>query len=1068
MAKLNILFLAGLLNAITMGAVYSSNGDGTQSSKVDVPADNIQLFTVSGQVTDASTGEPLVGVTVIIKGTTTGVITDLRGNYSINISQREAVLLFSFVGYASTEVMVNEGKVLNVALEVEALGMEEVVVIGYGVQKKESVVGAITQASRETLERRSGTSNLSAVLSGQLPGVNIMQRGGEPGRDNPLIYIRGLSTWNEGQPLLLVDGVERAINDIDVGEIESVSVLKDASATAVFGVKGANGVILITTRRGQVGKAQLSLSANYGIKALSKIYRVMDSYDTHNWINKAIENEVAVLGTAWDYITPYQEVLYYKKPQVAPYSYLFPNVDWVDELLDDFASNHRINMNIRGGTDFVKYFGALSYSHEGDLFKTPYNDRGYKPGFAYDRFNFRGNLDFNLTKTTELAVNISGSTGVKREPRFAKNILTDIFHQRSPSDMPVRHADGFYGKNFKSIDRHNVYAQLNETGAQKVNRTQLVTDFKLTQKLDVITKGLSASASLSYDTYMYGSGPNIQDGGTTGQVLYKAISKDIIYSTNPADSLNYIIYVLHDGTSGKINDFDFQVSPLSYTTETMNAQDYYRALFYQLSLNYNRTFARHDVSALALMNRREDATGAMFPNYREDWVGRITYNYDKKYFAEVNAAYNGSEKFAPKYRFGFFPSLAVGWMLSNERFLSFDWLSELKIRASVGKVGSDAGIPRWQYLDSWIYQGSTANQGGSTRFGFPQGVASPYTHYFENAIANSALKWESALKKNIGVDVGVFSNQIRLGFDYFVDDRKDIFLNANQRNIPNFFGASPVPANIGATLTKGFELELSYRKRWESGWSMSVSENITRATDKITVYEDPELLYDYQKYAGYRIGQSKSQLRSGIINTWDEAYATPSLESNVYRLPGDYHIIDFNADGLINTFDNVPFGYANDRPENTYSTTVEFGFKNFNFLVQFYGVTNVNNRMHITAPWTGLFAVHELLGDYWSVDNPGASAPAPRLATETFVPKGDLWWYDGSYLRLKTLEISYTLPAKWNKFMGIANSKFYANGNNLLYWSKLPFDMERGNVEQNDANLHPMYKLINLGVNIEF
>jgi TonB-linked SusC/RagA family outer membrane protein len=1026
-----------------------------------------QPIVISGTVTEEN-GDPLLGVTVIVKGTTIGTVTDLNGRFTLSIPADAELLLFSYVGMVSQEVEIGDQRIFNIILIAETLGLDEVVVVGYGVQRKESVVGAITQADRETLERRSGSNNLSAALSGQLPGVNIMQRGGEPGRDNPLIYIRGLSTWNEGQPLLLVDGIERGINDIDVGEVESVSVLKDASATAVFGVKGANGVILVTTRRGVVGKTKLSMSANYGIKSISKIYRVMDSYDTHNWINQAIENEVVALESAWDYITPYQEVLYYKKPQQAPYNYLFPNVDWVDEMLNDFASNQRVNMNISGGTDFVKYFGALAYSHEGDLFKAPYNERGYKPGFAYDRFNFRGNLDFRLTKTTDLAVNISGLTGVKREPRFGTTALTDIFHQRSPSDFPVRHEDGFYGKNFKVISRPNVYAQLRESGVQKVNRTQLVTDFKLTQKLDFILKGLSAAANVSYDTYMTGSGPNVLDGGTSGQVLYKAVSKDIIYAETAADSLNYIMYVLQDGTSGRINDFDYQPIPLSYSFENMNEAQYYRALFYQLSLNYSRSFERNEISALALMNRRENAVGAMFPNYREDWVGRMTYNYDRKYFAEVNAAYNGSEKFAPDYRFGFFPSLALGWMLSNEKFLSFDWLSELKLRASIGKVGSDAGIPRWQYLDSWVYQGSTANQGGSTRFGFPLGVPSPYTHYFEDAIANSMLRWETALKKNIGIDMGVLSNQIRLSFDYFVDDREDIFLSAEQRNIPNFFGASPVPSNIGATITKGFELEISFRKRWENGWQFSISESITRATDKITVYEDPELAYSYQKRAGYRIGQSTSQLSNGIFNTWDEAYASASLESNVHRLPGDFHIIDFNADGFINSFDEVPMGYANDRPENTYSTTIGFGYKNLNFLVQFFGVSNVNNMMHITAPWSGLFAVHELLADYWSVDNPGASAPGPRLTTETFVPKGDLWWYDGSYLRLKTLEISYTLPSNWNKFMGIADSRFFVNGNNLFFWSKLPFDMERGNVSQNDPNLHPMFKLINIGVNIDF
>jgi TonB-linked SusC/RagA family outer membrane protein len=1067
MAKLNILFLAGLLNAITMGAVYSSNGDGTQSSKGDVPADNIQLFTVSGQVTDASTGEPLVGVTVIIKGTTTGVITDLNGNYSINISQREAVLLFSFVGYASTEVMVNEGKVLNIALEVEALGMEEVVVIGYGVQKKESLVGAITQTTKETLERRGGVNNLSAALSGQLPGVTIMQRGGQPGRDEPVIYIRGLSTWNDGQPLLLVDGIERPINDIDINEVESVSVLKDASATAVFGVKGANGVILITTRRGQTGKTKFSASANYALKTISKMPRMMESYEQYSYWNKAQENNLIFdqgLIPMIDY-TPWEVLQYYKKPQDEKYKYVFPNVDWADELVKDFAHDYRFNLNISGGTDFVKYFGSLSYSHEGDILYAPKNPLGYNPGFRYDRINFRGNLDFKLTKTTDLSVNLSGFSGIRQEPNlFEYYQVTQIFTDFPPSAMPIKHEDGSYGRNPFNVQNPNPAAMLWETGVMRYNRGQMASDVKLNQKLDMITKGLSVSARLSYDTYIVSTGPNISDGGNSASnTLFKVVHPDIIYAQTREDSLGYITYMDGSMTSGRFNEFDFQPSPITYGNENVSNGQLSRSLFYQFSVNYARTFAKHDLAALALMNRRENATGAVFPSYREDWVGRITYNFDRRYFAEMNAAYNGSEKFGPEYRFGLFPSLALGWMVSNEKFLDFDWLNELKIRASIGKVGSDAGIPRWAYLDAWGYDGSTA-----LYFGIPNRVQSPYRRYYEDVIANPNLKWETALKQNIGFDLGLLSNQFRMSFDYFKDIRTDIFINASQRTVPVTFGAPPVPANLGATETTGFEVEMTYRKRWENGWSLWLGESITRASDIITKYEDAELLPDYLKTEGYMIGQMTSGIREQpIMQTWDDVYASASNLNNINtKKPGSWSDLDYNADGIINSFDAVPYGFSSSRPQNTYMTTLGFGYKNFNFMMQFYGVSNINNRIFHREPGSGNHGVSEYyLNTTWSADNP---VDNPRYGEPGSPGGSDTNIFDGSYVRLKTMEISYSLPARVNKFLAISNAKLFINGNNLFLWTDLPIDLERGNTGQLDSNVHPMYKQFNFGINVDF
>lgn len=1017
---------------------------------------------VSGTVTE-DTGEPLLGATVIVKGTSVGTVTDLNGRFSFTVPAAAEVLVFSYVGMSTQEVTIGNQLIMNVILSGETLGLDEVVVVGYGVQKKESVVGAITQTNRETLERRGGVTNLSAALSGQIPGVTVMQRGGQPGRDEPIIYIRGLSTWNEGQPLLLVDGLERPINDIDVSEIESISVLKDASATAVFGVKGANGVILITTRRGKEGAAKFSASVNRSVKTISKMTRVMDSYESFNLVNEMVENSVASYEGAWNLVTPYEIVSRYKRPQPEEYKYIYPNTDWVDALTNDFATDYRANLNISGGTRFVKYYGSLSYAHEGDIMYAPRNERGYNPGYSYNRVNYRANLDFRLTKTTDLVINLDGFNGIRNESNiFIPERLTMIFQSMPPMDMPVQHPDGTFGKNPFNTRQNNPAGEFWTTGIAKYNRTQMVSDLRLNQKLDFLTQGLSASARISHDVYMISSGPNIEDGGNVGNAIYKSVHPNIAFAQTAADSAQWTMYLDSNGTQGKYNEFDFQVNPVNQTAESVNSGALSRALFYQFSLNYSRTFSRNNISALALMNRRENASGASFPNYREDWVGRVTYNFDRRYFAEINAAYNGSEKFGPSYRFGFFPSLAIGWLMSNENFISADWLDELRIRGSVGKVGSDGGIPRWGYLDSWGYDPNTRMRFGRNR------TFSAFPRYYEDVIANPDLRWETAIKYNMGLDLGLFSNKLRLGFDYFIDNREDIFLSAARRTIPATFGADPVSANLGGTQTKGFELEMSFRKTWQNDWSVFINQNITRARDVITQYEDAYMLPDYQKSVGFMINQTRSHVREeNILSNWDEIMASTAFMDNSYKSPGEWAVIDYNADGIIDNYDIIPYGYSNNRPQNTYTTSLGFGYRNFSFMVQFYGVTNINQSVFHKAPYEGSLSASTLFSNnYWTPENPDHGYYSqPRLGQKN---DADLFIFDGSYLRLKTMEISYRLPDQATKFLSFSNARVFMNGNNILFWSKLPIDIERGDIGFMDSNIHPSYRQFNFGINVDF
>ncbi|WP_319592415.1 TonB-dependent receptor [uncultured Draconibacterium sp.] len=1023
--------------------------------KSDDTSENEQERVITGIVIDA-TDHPLPGATVVVKGTTIGTITDEKGNFILSIPSNTTTLVVSFIGMVSKEVMLNDSREYKIELVETNVGLEEVVVVGYGQQKKESVVGSIVQASSETLERTGGVANLGQALTGLLPGVTTIQKTGEPGADDPTIYIRGQSTWNNAQPLILVDGIERKMNDIDISEVENVSVLKDASATAVFGVKGAEGVILITTKRGQVGKPKLEFGYNTSFKTISRLPQKLNSYDGLSYRNQAIENELSITEQGWAMYTPIEILDHYRNPQPGD-EYIFPDVNWADEITRDFGVSHRANINISGGTNFVKYFGSLSYTHEGDLLNSGQAlNRPYESKFAYDRFNFRTNLDLNVTKSTVFSVNLAGYYGIKSDNYSSMNYIWDAIYSTAPNAYPVTHEYdpnwGYTIWGYNPQDRPtNPMHRLNNTGLRRTNRSQILTDFKLKQKLDCITEGLAISGTLSYDNRF-----NTTDGIYEKQeerALFLYIDPNIINMGADENVEDYYYYdpPLNVGA----NDFDFLIPPVSYNSERSVGGSNYRRIFYQLQANYDRSFDLQKVGAMLLLNREEFAQGSMFPRYREDWVGRLTYDYDQKYLFEANGAYNGSEKFGNDYRFGFFPSVAVGWILSKEKFFNVNWMDYLKVRYSIGKVGNDAfNSPRWSYNTQWIKDGQNTNFGDVW-------AASPYTQYVQGVIGNPNLQWETAVKQNLGFETTLLDSKFRLNVDLFQDDRDNIFMTADQRNIPVFFGAKPVAANLGKTKTKGYEFELNYNQQTKAGLHYWTTIQLTHAKDEIIYMEDPELTPAYQKNAGYQIGQTKTIINNGYVNNWDEVYASVGGQSgNEEKLPGDLRLIDYNADGVIDNFDNVPYAYPS-RPQNTYNLSIGFEFKGFSLMAQFYGVTNVTTKINL-APFTD--ALQSTVFDYtrnsWNPDNLTADYIAPRLYSKTNT--SDLFLIDGSYLRFKTAEIAYTFRKKDLTFLGANNLKIFVNGNNLFLWSNLPDDREA------PSKTYPMFKRFNIGLNLSF
>lgn len=1026
---------------------------------------NAQPITITGVITDGSTGEPVPGVNIYPKGNPTrGAISDIDGNYTIIVESNEEILVFSFVGYAQQEIQVGSQRVINVIMALSTQELEDVVVVGYGTQKKQSVVGAISTTSGDDIKKMN-VAEVSNALTGMVTGLVTIQQNSMPGTDiiagagiegstngqNPgtQIFIRGQSTWNGGQPLILVDGIERRMEEVDPNEIKSFSVLKDASATAVFGVRGANGVILITTKRGTLSKPKITFDGQYTTSMVSKIAHTLNSYDVNRLRNSAIINEVAVREDAWAFYKPEEVLNYYVTGE---YPDLFPDVDFADVMLKDATSSYRFNTNISGGTKFVKYFGSLGYLHEGGILDGKDVGQGYTPNFGHDRFNFRSNLDFQFTPTTTISLNLAGNYSFTQDPGYSDNNLRTMrgIYEMPPDFYTLQYEDGYYSYN-PNFPISNPYVALLFGGLDRSTKSQVFTDLKIDQKLDFITEGLSFNITASYDNDLVSRGPAI---GTTQQA-YKWVSPELIFAENASDSAGAVVWTIPASDHG----YDFVPPPTNRISEKFTYIK--RQLFYQISLNYNRSFGKHTVTGLALMNRKENATGSSFLSKREDWVGRATYDYDNRYFMEVNAGYNGSEKFDRQYRFGLFPSIAAGWMISNENFFisALPDVSTLKVRYSIGRVGSDDGIERWLYVNNWtttnamLWLGTTPGPTG-------------YQTTFEGEVANPDIHWETATKNNLGVEAGFFKDRLLLNFEYFTDDRKDMLIAAVDRTSNVIVGA-PLPAgNIGMSKTKGVEIDLEYRYYSDSGLGITSRLSYATAIDETLYRDDPFLMPGYQKNEGFPIGQTRSYLENGIIQNWDEIYSTTGQLSNQQNLPGDYRYIDYNSDGVIDGDDIVPWGYPG-RPQKSYTWHLSAKYKGFSVSAMFYGVFNVTMYQPYQT-FRDLYSV----AYQWNMDE----SWSPELGnTDEVISQsirfasnqpnfGRYDYIDGSYLRLKNAEIAYEIPKEFLSKMKVNNMRFYATGYNIFLWTKDEWREDRESTR--GAVSYPILKRFTFGVSI--
>lgn len=1038
-----------------------------------------QMRSISGKVTDAKTGETLPGVSIVQKGLSNGGTTDVTGFYNFKIkNEKNTVLVFTSVGYVTQEIPIQPGQiVINAKLAADTKGLDEVIVVGYGSQKKESVVASIVQTSGDNILRQN-VPEVANALSGLLPGLQTIQTSSLPGGSGvndkaTQIYIRGQSTWNGAQPLVLVDGVERSIDNIDAFEIDKISILKDASATAVFGVKGANGVILITTKRGKEGTVSLNADVETSINMLSREPTVLGSYAGNVQKNYAIINEVAINPSSWALYKPQQILNYYRTQQ---YPELYPDVNWLDEFTNDFSTSQRMNLSASGGTKFAKYFGSLSYLGQGDLTATKDYGQGYDPSFNYKRINFRSNLDFNVTKSTKLSINLSGLYGVQKSPNGDNNAYATFWkslYGHPPDVYPVRYSDGTWAENPANDKFLNGITALNFNGVKSDNRTQITTDLVLDQKLDFITKGLSLGGRLSFDNYFTTQGQNIVDNG----VVKKYIPPSVL-GLPPDQWDQYAIYTYP--TTPTSNGYNYSDLPNTYTNEIgqIGSTSFRRATDYQINFNYARSFGKSDVSALALVKRAENAPGSDFLHKREDWVGRVTYGFASKYLAEFNAAYNGSEKFGPNYRFGFFPSAALGWVVSKENFFKklTPYIDNLKLRYSNGKVGNDYStgdqntVPAFQYVSNWNPLTNTYKFGSP----FESSTGLPIT--LEGNIANPDIHWETAHKQNLGLDASALNASLTFSFDYYWDTTSEIFISGDQTITPHrasndIFGAALPSANLGSSKKHGWELDVAYKHQFENKVGIDIRYTQSYTKNTILNGDDPLLEPAYQKQAGYGIGQIRTQVNQpGLIQSWDDVYSGVLGVDNTKVLPGDFRQIDFNGDGIIDQNDVVPNGYTN-IPEYTHSLNLGVNYKGFNIGVLFYGVWNVSYLTNHTEFNETYTVINDFIANAaWSPEagrTTNATYSGLRLYTSS--PKGNYNVEDGSYTRIKSAELGYTFNKSMLKALGLSRMSVFLRGYNLALWSKMREDREsQSGGLANRTESYPLTKTFTLGLAVGF
>ena len=959
----------------------------------------------SGTVVD-NENNPLIGATVTVKGTKTIAITDMDGHFYIDVPNKNSVLVFNYLGFKPQEVKVGSDINFNIQLKEDAVSADEVVVVGYGNQKKLSVIGSIQTLDPGNLQMGSSRS-MSNNLAGQLAGVIAYQPSGEPGYDNSQFWIRGISTFGAGgsSPLVLVDGVERSLNDIDPAEIESFSVLKDASASAMYGVRGANGVIIINTKRGSVAKPSIDFRFEQAITKPTKLPEFIGAAEYMTLLNNLCSDPSKRMFTKDQIMKTYTG---YDKD-------LYPDVDWIDAITKDYATSTRGNMTVSGGTNILRYSLTASVYHETGIMETD-DTLPYDTGSKLTRFNMRANVDLDLTKTTLLRFNVGGYLqNLRKAKSSTDNVFTHAF-ETPPFVHPAIYSDGTIPK--ASANRANPWAESTQQGYYRGTRSKLESLFQLEQNLKMITPGLKFKATFAFDTYNENFVTRGKDPTYYGVAKSRGDEGELIHS------------VLSYGSE--------------FLDHSSNANYGNNSTYLEFSLGYNHTFAKkHAVDALFLYNQRSYDWGDIQPKRSQGIAGRLSYTFDRRYVGEFNFGYNGSENFAKGHRFGFFPSLALGWIISEEKFMrnSADWLTLLKLKGSIGKVGNDdIGGRRFAYI-------TTINTGAS---GYHFGYAGDYWRqgYSEGEVGVNNLTWETSTKTNVGIELGLW-NEFNLQFDYFYEHRTNIFMQ--RKTIPTQAGFLSNPyANYGVVDNSGVDGTVTWNHKFGKDLRVALRANFTYAKNEVKEYDEPESVKGtYRSLTGRSIGTLWG-LQAERLYTDDDfengklkaGIPTPNIGSVVR--PGDIKYRDMNDDGVVDAKDEGYIG-GTTTPRIVYGFGGNVEYKNFDFSFFFQG-TGQSYRIiggtQYFIPGSGQGVMGNVYANYkdcWTEENPSQDVFWPRLSESTNPNNNyaSTWWKkDMSFLRLKSIELGYTLPRSITKAICSNNIRFFVSGNNLFYISK--------------------------------
>ena len=1065
-----------------------------------------QAKAIKGNIVDEN-GEPVIGATIMVVGGSTpqGTVSDFDGNFKINAKPGQK-LKITYIGYDDMIVAAKDGMQvkLKVAAGVELQGIE---VVAYGVQKKVTVTGAISSVKSEDLVRTS-VGSVNNVLGGQLSGVTTVQYSGEPGSDAAEIFVRGKATWGDSAPLIQVDGVERSMADIDPNEIESVTVLKDASATAVFGVRGANGVVLITTKRGAEGKAKISVSTSWTALSPTKMVEQASSYEYANFYNQMSYNDylqranVAVANGTYGSVDAYMAenafapsfsdaIIQKFKDGSDPIR--FPNTRWADYIMKDITLQQQHNLNISGGTDRVKYFISAGYYSQDGLFKE--FDRGYNYGYQYQRFNYRGNLDLKATKTTTLSFNVAGNVNDADKPYTGQGsggMIKNIYYATPFSSPGIVDGKMVYcttdytdGLNLPFLGGSGMAYYGNGFMQTNVNKLQM--DLVLDQKLDFITKGLSAKIKGSYNSAF-----TVNKQGNCGVATYNPLVQydeagNVIL--NP-DGTPYIVYRQNG------NDTD-----PSYGYSQGKSRDWYL----EGSINYSRTFGKHTVNGLLLYNQSKQYyySRDSYPDVPRSYVGlvgRVTYDYANKYLAEFNVGYNGSENFAPGRRFGTFPAGSIGWIASEEKF----WkpiskvVSFFKLRASWGLVGNDKTIDaiRFMYLADPYITGSyglitNCLSNSLDTYGYLFGNAQSGTvsgtsgiaGAYESAKNNPDISWEKAFKQDYGFDINFFDDKIRATFDYYREHRTDILVR--DYTVPSTIGFTMPYTNAGETKSWGWEVSLSYNDKIGKDFRFWSKLNLSYNQNEIIEMKETPQKNEYMLSRGHRIGARsmyqfwKYYEGEQTKAEYEQTFGTPFPTQLVANLqPGDCVYVDLDQDGKIDQNDMTRDNGFTDDPEYMAGLTFGFSWKRLTFNAQFTGAWNVSR--YITDVFRqpffcssnttqgGLLSYH--VNDTWTPgSNEDPNALYPRATWSNAVQNyagSDLWEKDAKYLRLKTISLSYDFINPAFKKIGMTKCEVTLSGYNLF--TLTPYEWGDPETRASNSPSYPLQRTYTVSLNVGF